>query len=581
MVFWALVACRRESPPPPPPLGIVATAADRVCDEPKDVAPGWSDPTWVVRPLFAVTADEAALRVARDASIDPRIGEAAAVRSLPPALAQYCLALPLTPEALPPPQGNTWSYEQRVVAAAAEVPAWFLAQTAAEICLPESADGGVPVRVTVIDTAPTRAASDPPPGVSPDGHGEAMEHLIAALCPTCEVEVVQRLALPMHLDDGQTRWSAVDGGQFGSIDWLAQAIFRAVDDAPAGTPHVINLSLAFHETFADRGERHDARALFDAVRFARCTGALIVVAAGNRTGPETDGTPQYPAAWSALGSGIDWDCDDLGTPVVGTNDPLPPIGPIGAGAPLVYAAGGLGDDDEPLALSRPGHTWTPLMAYALGVTVDPHQPALTGTSNAAAIVSAAAARTWSGFGTGATADDVMVGVYAEASPVASAPPAELGHVDGATEVRRVGRCDGERPATPDLPCVGACTDLTDASAVTSPEPYGDDLPALASLRPAVSPAPDTSQCPDCTFILRDGVGTLTVDLAHFSGTEARSLVLSTQVRSGAQWKQIALGGIPVEPTSYLIAASPAPARAMLTFEANGTGYAAEIPVLRR
>ncbi|MEQ1505160.1 MAG: S8/S53 family peptidase [Myxococcota bacterium] len=520
---------------------------------------------WIARPLFSIGADESAL-LGQDPASDPRVNEVEGAAP-PPPLGRYCLYLP-APGAVEqvPLQGAT--VEQQVVAPeSGAAAAWLADKTDQELCfLGEPGDG--PVRLTLLDTSPSGPGD--PGDATLDDHGEAMARLARHLCPSesCgTVEIVHRIAMPLRLEDERVQWFLGDGGRLGTVDWLAQAVYRSVLDA-GEKPHVINLSLAFHADYADLADHHDVAALRDALIYARCSGALIIAAAGNRSGPTQDSTPQYPAAWS---TDHDWSCDafSLPTPAVPGGDPAG-----GKTPPLVYAAGAIGYDELPIGLSRPSHASTPLVAYALGVTTDPERSPLTGTSLAAVAVSVGAARAWSRIGPDATADEVVLDVWTNGKDLERT--ADFGTVYGDPGVHRIAQC---APASLDWPVLADCQTCEVVEGSEEDTIYGSDV-ALASYSPFTSPAPDTAQCPVCDFVVGDATGQLTMDLPNFQPNQVSGLRLSTQEAGRSTWTRYTLT-LRAEPATFRLPVTNVPARAVLTFESGGVGYAAEIPVLQR
>ena len=255
------------------------------------------------------------------------------------------------------------------------------------------------VRLALLDSSPTAARS--PETVPANGfHGYSLAVLARdLLCDggDCMARVASRLVLPIvdfRRATQQVRRDA-DGGFLGTLTELAVGIVREVEDwrsARAEGRLVLNLSVAW-----DRPTNLEppVRAVHRALEHAACRGALAVAAAGNDPGGPRPATgPMHPAAWETHPAPDRRACGKL----LGT---LPPKALFaGPRRPLVVAAGAVDGDSEPLANARPGGM-PRLVAYGDHASVpsqdgDPDQPAhaLTGSSVAALVTSAAAAAVW-------------------------------------------------------------------------------------------------------------------------------------------------------------------------------------------
>lgn len=461
-------------------------------------------------------------------------------------LARYCLVRdPAWPQYLAAgaPVAGEWGnpydaswVEQGVVVGTQSFPnleAWMQTVTRDEIgtpTLPSSPAGSA--RLVLLDT--TRSG---PPRSFVEGHADALVDLLPHL--GSHVTVRHRMAMPMtSLGPNELVFSEGSTGTYGSLIRLAQGIVREVDEwltlANPNENLVLNLSLAWHGRLttadADPGNlnawgagvpsvtdpwRLDVEAVHDALEYAVCNGALVVVASGNRTGgPHIgyDSDPVFPAAWAdhevtasrcmdvlALGpavvedqGAIDWDADVLAK--FGTAPSVP----------LVYAIGGVGRDGHALALSRVGRV-PALHAFAQHA-MGPSGEVLTGTSVAAAIVSARAALRWNDDPT-LSAAAVMADLYATGCAtqmstlgiqwdprVATATP-----LAGSVQARRIkfGGCAGTTAIAP------------------SPDPAPAPVPVSlfnmqpgvallssaegAGLTPFVHQTPDPVPCPICEF----------------------------------------------------------------------------------
>lgn len=194
------------------------------------------------------------------------------------------------------------------------------------------------------------------------------------------------------------------GGYFGSQGDLARAIFdgleRFDENALLGVSrHVLNLSIGWSPRYGgaspnDPRTSAPIRAVFDVLAEARCRGALIVAAAGNDEGGTSHRTGlMYPAAWEDESVACDSTTHDR----------------------LLVAVGGVDGVDHPLENGRPeGHPR--LVAPADHVSVlhrsssTLYTDAASGTSMAAAVMSAASAVVW-GYAPSLDADQVRDVVY--------------------------------------------------------------------------------------------------------------------------------------------------------------------------
>lgn len=288
-------------------------------------------------------------------------------------------------------------------------------------------------RVVLVDTAPDVKKPWPESDEiwsAPPSHGKVLAALLQLItCP-------ERQACPVSISAAQAlRRSgrpAADGteGTYGTLTDLAFGIRRAVRrwrvDASAqrAGPLILNLSVAWHPLFgggvpegweidaegasidrldgtvtkfswseaAPSRQPPDVRAVLDALFEARCAGALIFAAAGNRSGgPRGQDGPLMPAAWQAL------PLESLGSCSL-RGDTFSPPDPS---EPLLWAVGGVEASGDELLMGRPDSTPV-LTAYAANawfphtetLLADPVRP-YTGTSVSTVVASATAALTWS------------------------------------------------------------------------------------------------------------------------------------------------------------------------------------------
>lgn len=278
------------------------------------------------------------------------------------------------------------------------------------------------IRVAVVDSAARsydRAAKDT------YAHGRAVGRVIGDIgCPKdgasgCPVQVRNHLALPLITPHAE---NYTRGGYYGTRAHLVRGVVGAVkrwlkDSKKGGDPArlVINLSLGWDAVhggpfYKDPSELSpDARAVYDALRFARCADALVVAAAGNRS-LASDTGPMYPAGWEAMSAPTPNACKRLGFRPAVQPSPLTK----GGYHPLVYAVSGVDEGDRPLPTTRSGGQ-ARIVAHAMSVVTDdpvrpPHPPILSGTSMASAVVSGIAATAW-GFDPSLSPDQVMQLVY--------------------------------------------------------------------------------------------------------------------------------------------------------------------------
>ena len=255
-------------------------------------------------------------------------------------------------------------------------------------------------------------------------HGLALAVAAAELtCPDgqrCPVQIATAGALSRrNLPD---RGGADPGLAWGTPGDLARAVHRALRawrqdhaDGRVG-PLVLNLSVAWHPFFGggvpgayEIGAEGatvpfaggvtgtfswddvdpeqwppDVKAAFEALRLARCEGALIFAAAGNASGgPRGTSGPMLPAAWEA------YPMERLACP---RGQPMPE-----PALPLLNAVGGVDLTGTELSVSRPDSR-PKLLAYGDHYGVAPNHPlvddpsqALSGTSVATIVASSAAA----------------------------------------------------------------------------------------------------------------------------------------------------------------------------------------------
>jgi subtilisin family serine protease len=252
----------------------------------------------------------------------------------------------------------------------------------------------------VIDTA-AGVWSDP----DNNPHGKAVGTLIRdTACmnsSNCKVDVRNYLGLPLLRDSINTfqdraviRRDTEHGGGFGAKGDIARAIVQAVDAAPADTPLVINLSVAYDTDVPMASLRpavndHSNNVVLEALQYARCHGALIFAAAGNGPVP-ADPTQRaaFPARWTGLNAPDTATCR--------TRYGFSHL--ANATQPLLYAVSAVDFGRKPLMTTRGlGQSVLAALGFAV-VRKDPngsYTRTLSGTSMATANASAIAAAYWS------------------------------------------------------------------------------------------------------------------------------------------------------------------------------------------
>ena len=268
----------------------------------------------------------------------------------------------------------------------------FLDQAKADLSLAMTA--APPTRLAVLDTSPDPGDN---PGMEPETsrHGATLQRLAKAMvCPAqkpCLAEVIPRLSLAYisfdPWDRKASRRDTTHGGFLGLLGDLAEALYLEVEawrEEPFERPLVINLSLGWDgDLFGGLEESVSmmspaVQAVYQALEYAACKGAVVVAAAGNYDALRgvTPG-PLLPAAWERRPRS----CQTAGSRY----------------QPLVFAAAGIRADGTPLPNARPLSS-PPLAAYADHATVSAGSgqatAVLTGSSVASVVVASSAAALW-------------------------------------------------------------------------------------------------------------------------------------------------------------------------------------------
>ncbi len=415
------------------------------------------------------------------------------------------------------------------------------------VSLPPLKAGALPVMIGIPDSSPTSTSDDIIAGQNPHGYNVAWAAKFLSCtdenATQCLSAVRTELALAYTSPpDGVMTQPDPKGGTYGTRSALAAAIRalanRYVQEKNAGKVSnlVINISVGW-EPLADcvpakdvKGQKDTAdgcpvgmtygfnpanKSVLDALDYASCNGALIIAAAGNDPGLSWTPTgPMLPAAWEGLAAPGSAYCACAFSPQGGSCEGVDRAS--GSEAPLLHAVGGVTAADVPILVSRPNST-PRLVAPAsliLGfpgrevVAADPHY-ALTGTSMAAAITSAAAASAWAQ-APNLRAEDIARNVWATGAPLGQTADfclaRPVGESGGACdEVHRVAVCAAVKetvgtgatftcpPATSRRPATYAPV------AVTPKTPTGTDLANLLGLtygQPIVPVCPECSLVPD-------------------------------------------------------------------------------------
>ncbi|WAS89598.1 hypothetical protein [Nannocystis punicea] len=279
-----------------------------------------------------------------------------------------------------------------------------------------------PARVAVIDTLGFAEAALTYTGAAGhQRHGVAMAEVVGALrCPNdeagCRGQQFHAQAFPYT---SASPFPTASGGPLGSLGSLAHALGEAVVRRQKSdmrtSPLVLNLSLGWDPryggelTSAGQEAAHTdllvtpsaaveatVQAVHTAMVYATCLEALPIAAAGNNPGAacEQQGLVA-PASWERYPAPDRSRCEALfGTlPAWRPGDPAVAVG----SRSLVYGAGGIDPDGRAIPIARPGGTpprVLPAFQAVVGAGGRQTEP-LTGTSIAAAALSALAVQVWS------------------------------------------------------------------------------------------------------------------------------------------------------------------------------------------
>ncbi|MEO1171632.1 MAG: S8/S53 family peptidase, partial [Myxococcota bacterium] len=449
-----------------------------------------------------------------------------------------------------------------------------------------------PVTVAILDTMATQSAPNVLQFKSGlEGHGELLARIMGrVLCDDAEQCVAglrSELAMPYRSSStGQVEEDRNQGGTYGTVAGLAEALNALAKVHPGSEPLVINLSLGWSPVYG--GAQSDARswplsvqAVHDALVYARCRGALIFAAAGNQTGGSLhrDGL-LLPALWSREAAPGASECAEFGVETdTGTSDGLAPA--------LLYAIGGIDGRGAEIANARE-QSQPPLVAHGDQATTrmaKGYTQALTGTSVSTAVVSAIAALVWAHNPTFRT-DDVVNALYAFGEDVGAVSATCYGPGCSNRPVRRanaclaltqacaqsssacagqVPRCESWKRSAPAAPS-GLLADFG-AATIPSPvfpaSPKSDSVCGPLELYPSVGahlcpdrqfyspaakpwthPQPGSSPCPNCR-----AASTLNVIVLESTWVLETSSVLSLQVNGPTSTQTYDLSGVQWPPGS--------------------------------
>ena len=471
-----------------------------------------------------------------------------------------------------------------------------------------------PTSIAIVDTAPYGNTTPI------NHHGSdlaAIAHNLA--CgndSSCLQNVYTTLGLPRHNTLDGVESDTINGGHFGSLGDLSLGIYEAVErfhhdqpDAIGKTPAhlVINLSLGWDSLFGDlpsypaprthlnlingvsNGIPAPIQAMHAILIYAKCEGALILAATGNKKFGSCSDDALLPAAWERLAAPTPNDCDGFDIMTSETSSDLPPgtEQPYLVEAPLLRAVGGLEYDNSPLDSMRSNSTPQLLAAsfHARGTkALDEATEVMTGTSVGTVVTAAAAALSWSHYST--RDGDEVVNVAYDGLPKVPNATSDFGFDGAGQAVAEVNVC-GFLQATcaefsnghdcPSLQCPSTQIDLSNVNAALDASPDGQiysDAAANAPARfcqdacgdtylwyggsqgitelpdPWVHPQPSTPICDVCDLIpTSPTTGNLSLSLNNrYSNYNVDSVIVT---RSGQTSRTYALDPAPLQNTGEI------------------------------
>ena len=378
------------------------------------------------------------------------------------------------------------------------------------------------VRLAFLDTEPTGDRIPRTRSPRRSDHGYTLINVAGHLASgqtrsldrsSLPVQIASRLTMPLAKLDpvlGRELGRLASGGARGTFTDLTTALWDEItwrDRQPQRPRLVLNLSLGWDgEKLGGWPEKPgkvipkmtpEVQAVYDVLEVAACQGILVIAAAGNeRPGPTFTQQPLLPAGWESLERGKEgWKCRSQ---------------------PLVYAVSGVDARKLPLVNTR-ARGEAPRVAYADHVVVpslyEPDQPTatLTGSSVAAAVVSATAALVWQ-YHPEMTAAQVMELLDRSGEDLAREPDFAAPARDPREGVRRIALC----PALLEAGVSG----LSGCPPQSAPPRLQDELsrllipdwqfemlpqpPERGVVRPAnindqaeIGPQPGENPCPNC------------------------------------------------------------------------------------
>ncbi len=243
---------------------------------------------------------------------------------------------------------------------------------------PSSSAG--PVRVAVIDTAPKQTAN-----------GQALHGRLMAAIVREATRDLGAITIETHLGMPRDRHGIRDdqkGGFYGYQSDVAVAIEAAVDAwEPTEARLILNLSFGWEPNMGA-----DESLVTAAIAKARCKGALVFAAVGNRHPRACPIGPTAPAAFSTW----TFECHESGAVAKPSS---------GTAQPLVHAVSPVDATGRPLPLSRASAPIAALGTNAMIHDGTNYLGPMSGSSVATALASGMAARIWSNK-PNLTADDV-------------------------------------------------------------------------------------------------------------------------------------------------------------------------------
>ena len=452
---------------------------------------------------------------------------------------------------------------------------------------------GVAARVAIIDSVGFADAGRLYASAQPrQRHGLSMAALVHDVrCPNgeqnCREPLFHTQAFPYV---GSSPLEQAGGGPLGSIGSLAHALGEAVIRwrglGLPNAPLILNMSVAWDPEYgADlTPEGQEAthsdlllkpsptvpasvQAVHAVLVYASCLDALAIAAAGNNTGAPCEQLgAMAPASWERYPRPDAARCQELfGDELPARRPGDPAISDPGA---LVYAAGGVTADGQPIPVARPGST-PPRVLPALQAVAGAgtrQTDAWTGTSVATAALSGLAAAIWTHYP--ALTPGQVIGLITRSGEATSLParlPAGAGMARLVTGHGAFAQLCAARPGTPActnpymspvLPvasaaAIGAATSLqcTETSMSCGGEMvrvYGCDGGGAATANvpaptPWLRPQPDIPYCPICP--VRGGKLQLSLNPDHNVGAATLLNPTFEFRRADSSYVRVGLGPI--------------------------------------